>query len=146
MKSYEQDLQRAITSSQIIQKSIFQHFLDKNLEFEKESKLFDLALNPLVTLPTEGKAAYLTVFNSLTRQKEELISFLIETSKYETICLYDKDKVLLKHQVSPYFNRSVVVYFDHCLVGAAHSKRWSKSAFFLFFACFYKILMQNQRK
>ena len=110
MKSYEQDLQRAITSSQIIQKSVLQHFLDKNLEFEKESKLFDLALNPLVTLPTEGKAAYLTVFNSLTRQKEELISFLIETSKYETICVQDKDNALLKHQVSPYFNRSVCVY------------------------------------
>ena len=112
MKSYEQDLQRAITSSQIIQKSVFHHFLDKNLEFENESKIFELALNPLVTLPTEGKAAYLTVFNSLTRQKEEFISFLIETSKYETICVHDKDNVLLKHQVSPYLNRSVLVYFD----------------------------------
>ena len=30
-----------------------------------------------------------------------------------------------------------VVYFDQCL-GAAHSKRWSKSAF-LFFVCFCKI-------
>jgi hypothetical protein len=111
MKSYEKDLQESITSSQTVHKSIFQHSLDKQGTPQNDSAKFDLGLDPLVSLPAEGKAEYLTVFNSLTRQKDESISFLVETSKYQTICISDKNNYLLKHQVSPYFNRSVFIFF-----------------------------------
>ena len=104
MKSYENDLQESIASSQTIHKSVLQHFMNK-----EETKIeigSSLASNPVLNVPVE-EAEFLTVFNSLTRQRAEAISFLIEASKYETICVRDKDNVLLKHQVGPYFNRSV---------------------------------------
>ena len=116
MKTFEQDLQLAINSSQLIHKSVLHQILGKNLNLKSDSTVFDLSLNPLVSLPSEGQVAYVTVFNSLTRTKDEIISFRIETSKNETICgIRDKDNVLVKHQVSPYFDRSAApfVLYNH---------------------------------